>query len=88
MLHVESRPSLDIQYKLASNNQTENGQSEQQHKAPEDLQPSLSEGSKVGASSFMTESSINTLTSKSNSLNLPPDTEGAGDRCDNKQNGI
>ncbi|XP_072429469.1 roquin-1-like isoform X4 [Chiloscyllium punctatum] len=87
-LETESRPSLDIQYKLASNNQTENGQSEQQHKAPEDLQPSLSEGSKVGASSFMTESSINTLTSKSNSLNLPPDTEGAGDRCDNKQNGI
>ncbi|XP_043555974.1 roquin-1-like isoform X3 [Chiloscyllium plagiosum] len=87
-LETESRPSLDIQYQLAPNNQTENGQSEQQHKAPEDLQPSLSEGSKVGASSFMTESSINTLTSKSNSLNLPPDTEGAGDRCDNKQNGI
>ncbi|XP_048457769.1 roquin-1-like isoform X2 [Rhincodon typus] len=87
-LETESRPSLDIQYKLASNNQTENGQSEQQHKAPEDLQPSLSEGSKVGASSFMTESAINTLTSKCNSLNLASDTKGAGDRCDSQQNGI
>ncbi|XP_059499847.1 roquin-1-like [Stegostoma tigrinum] len=83
-LETESRPSLDIQYKLTSNNQTENGQSEQQHKAPEDLQPSLSEGSKVGASSFITESAINTLTSKCNSLNLASDTEGA----DSQQNGI
>ncbi|XP_078417602.1 roquin-1-like isoform X3 [Cetorhinus maximus] len=87
-LETESRPSLDIQYKLASNNQTENGQSEQQHKAPEDLQPSLSEGSKVGASSFITESSISALTNKAASLNLAPDTEGAGDRCDSQQNGL
>ncbi|XP_072367890.1 roquin-1-like isoform X4 [Scyliorhinus torazame] len=87
-LEAESRPPLDMQYKLASNNQTENGQSEQQHKAPEDLQPSLSEGSKVGASSFITESSISALTNKAASLNLTPDTEGAGDRCDSQQNGL
>ncbi|XP_038649453.1 roquin-1-like [Scyliorhinus canicula] len=87
-LEAESRPSLDMQYKLASNSQTENGQSEQQHKAPEDLQPSLSEGSKVGASSFITESSISALTNKAASLNLAPDTEGAGDRCDSQQNGL
>ncbi|XP_078074068.1 roquin-1-like isoform X6 [Mustelus asterias] len=102
-LETESRPSLEMQYKLASNNQTENGQSEQQHKAPEDLQPSLRlspqiyeenrasacrQGSKVGASSFITESSIGALTNKAASLNLAPDAEGAGDRCDSQQNGL
>uniref|UniRef100_UPI00398E6E46 roquin-1-like isoform X2 n=1 Tax=Pristiophorus japonicus TaxID=55135 RepID=UPI00398E6E46 len=87
-LETEGRPSSDMQYKLASNNQAENGQPEQQHKAPEDLQPSLSEGSKVGASGFITDSSVSTLTSKTASLNLAPDSEGAGERCDSQQNGL
>ncbi|XP_067845725.1 roquin-1-like [Heptranchias perlo] len=87
-LESESRPSLDMQYKLASNNQGENGQPEQQHKAPEDLQPSLSEGSKVGASGFVTDGSVSALTSKTASLKPAPDTEGAADRCDSQQNGL
>lgn len=87
-LETESRPSLEMQYKLASSHQAENGQPEQQHKPPEDLQPSLSEGCKIGASGFTTDSAVSTLTSKAAALTLALDAEGAGDHCDSQQNGL